>query len=65
MTVAMSLLLDEFGLFSFETFQKSREDVILRQQREITELSTPVVKLWDGFSPFRSSARSTASARRS
>jgi rsbT co-antagonist protein RsbR len=47
MTVAMSLLLDEFGLFTFETFQKSREDVIMRQQREITELSTPVVKLWD------------------
>jgi anti-anti-sigma regulatory factor len=29
-------------------FQKSREDVIRRQQREITELSTPVVKLWQG-----------------
>jgi rsbT co-antagonist protein RsbR len=47
MTVAVSLLLDDFGLFTFETFQKTREDVILRQQHEITELSTPVVKLWD------------------
>jgi rsbT co-antagonist protein RsbR len=47
-TWAATLLLDELGLFSFEQFQKSREEVILRQQREITELSTPVVKLWEG-----------------
>jgi rsbT co-antagonist protein RsbR len=45
---AVSLLLDELGLHTFEIFQKSREEVILRQQREIAELSTPVVKLWDG-----------------
>ncbi len=45
---AITLLLDHLGLHSFEQFQKSREEVILRQQREITELSTPVVKLWDG-----------------
>jgi len=30
-------------------FQKSREEVIVRQQREIAELSTPVVKLWEGI----------------
>ncbi len=41
-------LLDELGLFTFDTYQKSREEVILRQQREISELSTPVVKLWEG-----------------
>jgi rsbT co-antagonist protein RsbR len=29
-------------------FQKSRESVIMRQQQEMLELSTPVVKLWDG-----------------
>jgi rsbT co-antagonist protein RsbR len=45
---AVTLLLDELGLHTFETFQKAREEVILRQQREISELSTPVVKLWDG-----------------
>jgi rsbT co-antagonist protein RsbR len=45
---AVTLLLDELGLHTFEMFQKSREEVILRQQREIAELSTPVVKLWDG-----------------
>jgi rsbT co-antagonist protein RsbR len=46
---ALTLLLDELGLFTIEIFQKSREEVIVRQQREITELSTPVVKLWDGI----------------
>jgi rsbT co-antagonist protein RsbR len=48
MTWTLTLLLDKLGLATFETFQKSREQVILRQQREIAELSTPVVKLWDG-----------------
>jgi rsbT co-antagonist protein RsbR len=46
-TWTITTLLDEFGLYTFEIFQKTRESVILRQQREITELSTPVVKLWD------------------
>jgi rsbT co-antagonist protein RsbR len=45
---AITLLLDELGLHTSEVYQKSREEVILRQQREIAELSTPVVKLWDG-----------------
>jgi rsbT co-antagonist protein RsbR len=40
-------LIDQLGIFTFEMFQKTREEVILRQQREIAELSTPVVKLWD------------------
>ncbi|HEX4408785.1 MAG TPA: STAS domain-containing protein [Xanthobacteraceae bacterium] len=47
-TWAITALLDELGLLTFETFQKSREEVILRQTREISELSTPVVKLWEG-----------------
>jgi rsbT co-antagonist protein RsbR len=42
-------LLDDLGLYTLEIFQKSREEVIIRQQREIAELSTPVVKLWDGI----------------
>jgi rsbT co-antagonist protein RsbR len=45
----ITLLLDAFGLYTLEIFQKSREEVIVRQQREISELSTPVVKLWDGI----------------
>jgi rsbT co-antagonist protein RsbR len=46
---AVAELLDGLGLYSMEEFQKSREGVIIRQQREIAELSTPVVKLWDGI----------------
>lgn len=47
-TWAITMLLDELGLLTVEMFQKSREEVILRQGREISELSTPVVKLWEG-----------------
>jgi rsbT co-antagonist protein RsbR len=43
-----TLLLDKLGLYTMEIFQKSREALILRQQQEMLELSTPVVKLWDG-----------------
>lgn len=45
---AVSELLDALGLHTIRTFQKSREEVIARQQEELLELSTPVVKLWDG-----------------
>ena len=40
-------LLDRLGLFTIETFQRTREDVISRQQAELLELSTPVVRLWE------------------
>lgn len=42
-------LLDSLGLLTTEAFQKTREDVISRQQLELLELSTPVVQLWDGI----------------
>jgi rsbT co-antagonist protein RsbR len=42
-------LLDELGLWTTEVYQKTREEVIMRQQEELMELSTPVVKLWDGI----------------
>ncbi len=41
-------LLDKLGLLTTEIYQKGREEVISRQQTEMLELSTPVVKLWDG-----------------
>ena len=44
-----TLLLDELGLMTTETYQKTREDVILRQQKELLELSTPVVRLWENI----------------
>jgi rsbT co-antagonist protein RsbR len=42
-------LLDSLGLYTAEVFMKSREAMIARQQEEMLELSTPVVKLWDGI----------------
>ena len=47
-TWAVSELLDRLGLFTVVSFQKSRESIIERQREEMLELSTPVVKLWDG-----------------
>ena len=44
----MNLLLDRLGLYTTEVFQRGREKVIIRQQQELMELSTPVVTLWDG-----------------
>jgi rsbT co-antagonist protein RsbR len=41
-------LIDDLALHTMDVYQKSRDEVIIRQQREISELSTPVVKLWDG-----------------
>ena len=48
-TFSTSKLLDQLGLFTMEVFQQSREEVIGRQSAEIAELSTPVVRLWDGI----------------
>jgi len=45
---AISELIDQLGLHTVSVFQKTREDVIQRQQEEMLELSTPVVKLWEG-----------------
>jgi len=42
-------LIDRLGLFTAETFVKSREEIIQRQQREMMELSTPVVQLWENI----------------
>jgi rsbT co-antagonist protein RsbR len=42
-------LLDSLGLLTTETFQKTREDIISRQQQELLELSTPVVRLWENI----------------
>ena len=48
-TWQVSVLLDKLGLHTFEVFQKSREAIIGRQQEELLELSTPVVRLWDSI----------------
>ncbi|MCJ2024483.1 STAS domain-containing protein [Methylobacterium sp. J-067] len=48
-TWAASKVLDRLGLHTMEVFLASREEVIGRQGQEIAELSTPVVRLWDGI----------------
>lgn len=44
-----NLLIDRLGLYSTEVYQRGREEMITRQQQELLELSTPVVKLWEGI----------------
>ncbi len=44
-----SVLLDALGLYTTEVFQMGRQEVILRQQQDMLELSTPVVELWEGI----------------
>jgi rsbT co-antagonist protein RsbR len=44
-----TLLLDALGLYTTEVFQKTRDEIIARQQQDMLELSTPVVKLWNGI----------------
>jgi rsbT co-antagonist protein RsbR len=45
----VTVLLDRLGLYTVKSSQRAREEVINRQQQELLELSTPVVKLWDGI----------------
>jgi rsbT co-antagonist protein RsbR len=45
---ALTKLIDRLGLYTTDVFQRSREEVIVRQQQELAELSTPVVRLWKG-----------------
>ncbi|GAB3927214.1 STAS domain-containing protein [Larkinella terrae] len=42
-------LLDSLGVVTFETFIKGREEVILRQTEEISDISTPVIQIWEGI----------------
>ncbi|UOA07888.1 STAS domain-containing protein [Methylobacter sp. S3L5C] len=44
-----TVLIDKLGLYTTEVYQKSREEIIRHQQAEMLELSTPVVKLWEGI----------------
>lgn len=47
--LSVTPLLDRLGLYTTEVFQKGREEIIKRQHLELLELSTPVVKIWDGI----------------
>jgi rsbT co-antagonist protein RsbR len=47
--IKINKLVDSFVLTTFETFIRGREEVILRQTSEITEISTPVIQVWTGI----------------
>ncbi|MFG1946575.1 STAS domain-containing protein [Nonomuraea sp. NPDC048826] len=44
-----SRLIDDLGLYTIETYSTAREKVIMDQAEQLLELSTPVVKLWEGI----------------
>jgi rsbT co-antagonist protein RsbR len=46
--VAVSRWVDALGLYTFEVFARAREQVITDQAEQLLELTTPVVKLWEG-----------------
>jgi rsbT co-antagonist protein RsbR len=48
-SIKIGRIMDHFVINSFEIFIKGREEVILRQSDEISEISTPVIRLWDGI----------------
>jgi rsbT co-antagonist protein RsbR len=45
----LSRLVDDMGLFTFETYTRAREEILADQTEQLLELSTPVVKLWEGI----------------
>ena len=47
--VLFSRLVDELGLFTFDTYVRAREAIITTQAEQLLELTTPVVKIWDGI----------------
>jgi rsbT co-antagonist protein RsbR len=46
--IAFSRAIDDLGLFTFERYVTAREAIISDQAEQLLELSTPVVKLWEG-----------------
>ncbi|MBK0402355.1 STAS domain-containing protein [Adhaeribacter sp. BT258] len=47
--IAVNNILDALSIFTFEAFLKGREEIILRQTDEINEISTPVIRVWEGI----------------
>lgn len=48
-SIKIGKLIDTLGISTFESFIKGREEIILRQTDEIAEISTPVIRVWDGI----------------
>ncbi len=47
--IKMNKIIDKLGLIACETFAIAREEIIAQQSRSLLELSTPVIRLWDGI----------------
>jgi rsbT co-antagonist protein RsbR len=47
--LAFTRMVDDLGLRTFETYSVTREQIISDQATAMLELSTPVVRLWDGI----------------
>jgi rsbT co-antagonist protein RsbR len=48
-SLKINRIIDNLSIITFETFIKGREEIILRQTDEISEISTPVIRVWDGI----------------
>jgi rsbT co-antagonist protein RsbR len=46
---AFSRMIDDLGLRTFEVYSATREQIITNQIASMLELSTPVVRLWEGI----------------
>ncbi|MFD8583361.1 STAS domain-containing protein [Streptomyces californicus] len=44
----LARILDDLALLTIEAYTRTREEIISSQASQLMELSTPVVKLWDG-----------------
>ena len=47
--LAFSRTMDDLGLHTFETYAAAREQIIADQADAMLELSTPVIRLWEGI----------------
>ncbi|HXT88284.1 MAG TPA: STAS domain-containing protein [Trebonia sp.] len=47
--LAFSRMIDDLGLRTFESYSAAREEIISDQATAMLELSTPVVRLWEGI----------------
>jgi rsbT co-antagonist protein RsbR len=47
--LSFSRMIDDLGLHTFEAYAAAREQIIADQVASMLELSTPVVRLWDGI----------------
>jgi rsbT co-antagonist protein RsbR len=45
----LTLTLDKLGLVTVEAYQQTRQEIIERQQQELLDLTTPVVRLWESI----------------